>query len=101
MSVGANWSPVKLAASMRPSSSADTLTGCTPPIVLGAEVRRGGRELHQFAPFRDLLADRDVEGLADSVRRGTERVFHLHRFEDQQRLAARDARAGLDQQGHD
>src|SRR5882762_7877362 len=66
----------------------------------GGRRERGG-ELDQLCAFRHLFADRDVEGLADPVRRRSERVLHLHRFQDQQRLAPRHARSGLDQQGHD
>src|SRR5258708_5310905 len=101
MSPGETRSPLRLAARMRPTSSADTLTGCTQSIFLSAGVWRGRGKLHELGPFGDLFADRDIEGLADSVRWCAERVLHLHGLEDQQGLAPCDARAGLDQQRHD
>src|ERR1700735_4979546 len=62
--------------------------------------RLRGLESHQLGTLADLFADGDVEGLADAIRGSAGGVLHLHRLEDQQRLALGDARAGFHEQRH-
>src|SRR5579859_5625233 len=48
----------------------------------------GGREGDQLRPLLDRLADGEADPLDDAVGRRRDRVLHLHRLDDEQRLAA-------------
>src|SRR4051812_14464783 len=58
------------------------------------------QEVHELRTFGDLLTHREAESLDPAVGGCSDRVLHLHRFEDQQRRILLDVRARLGQPGH-